>query len=492
MIKGEDKDQDSGGSWKPYSRSISFTDIPPGTSTSKSQSSSKARACLPPLQPLTISRSSIDEWPKAGSDDIGVWTNPTTPGSRPPGSVTPRETSVSGFPPSREFEFRRDRRAYYNECSRVLDHIYLGSDDIAKNREILRENGITHVLNCVGYACPEYFKDELVYKTLWLKDSPSEDITSILYDVFDYFEDVREQGGRVFVHCFQGISRSNSLVIAYVMWKNGQNFYDAFQYVKAAREVTNPNLGFACQLLQCQNRVHALPPSPNSALRMYQMAPHSSYDPLHLVPKMLSEPCADKLDSRGAFIVQIPSALYIWIGKHCTAVMSDNAWAAATQVVRYERVEGPVVKVSEGDEPAEFWDILSCKKSSENEGNPSSLSQRKVAEYDKDFEIFHGALAGGVVPAFPFSESVSETRLPARENGWNRLRRRIASCGVKEFFIMTSSKSDEAGNLSPATNNNRMVKNSSSTSTSVSPSTSDWLSSSFSFTFSPQAEDDDT
>lgn len=114
--------------------------------------------------------------------------------------------------------------------------------------------------------------------TLWLRDSPSEDITSILYDVFDYFEDVREQGGRVLVHCSKGVSRSNSLVIAYLMWREKLSFEDAFQHVKAARGVTNPNMGFASQLLQFQKRVHAMPASPSSVIRMYRMAPHSQND----------------------------------------------------------------------------------------------------------------------------------------------------------------------------------------------------------------------
>ncbi|KAK4402710.1 Protein-tyrosine-phosphatase MKP1 [Sesamum angolense] len=457
MIREEEKDQAPGGSWKTYSRSVSWTERPPRKSASKPQWNSKARACLPPLQPLSIIRPSIEEWPRAGSDDLGVWPNPPTPGAKP-GSITPRENSTSDQPP-REFEFRKDKLAFFNkECSRILDHIYLGSDAIAKNREILRQNGITHVLNCVGFVCPEYFKKELVYKTLWLQDCPSEDITSILYDVFDYFEDVREQGGRVLVHCCQGVSRSTSLVIAYLMWKEGQSFDDAFQHVKAARGVTNPNVGFACQLLQCQKRVHALPASPTSVLRMYRMAPHSPYDPLHLVPKMLCEPGADKLDSRGAFIIHIPSALYIWTGKHCSLVMSDNAKAAASQVIRYERAQGPVITVKEGEETFEFWDALSYRKSSagvcevNSEEGKSSLAvsdlvlstvhpcpdQRKLAEYDLDFEIFHRALSGGVVPPFPLPGEGSETCLPARENGWNRLRRKFADGIVKEFI--TSSR----------------------------------------------------
>ncbi|XP_047961008.1 protein-tyrosine-phosphatase MKP1-like [Salvia hispanica] len=450
MLREEEKDQGSSVGWKTFSRSVSWTERPPRKSNSNSQWNSKARACLSPLQPLSIARPSIEEWPRAGSDDLGVWPDPPTPGARP-GSKTPRGTSSSDLPP-REFKCRKDKLAFFDkECSRILDHIYLGSDVIAKNREILRQRGITHVLNCVGFVCPEYFRNELVYKTLWLQDSPSEDITSILYDVFDYFEDIREQGGRVLVHCCHGVSRSTSLVIAYLMWKEGQSFDDAFQHVKTARGVTNPNVGFACQLLQCQKRVHALPASPTSVLRMYRMAPHSPYDPLHLVPKMLCEAEANRLDSRGAFIIHIPSALYIWIGKHCSSVMSDNARAAASQIIRYERFKGPVMFINEGEETVEFWDAFGHRKGLAEgchvkpvEINGLSagvdmatavpcLNQRKLDEYDLDFDIFHMALSGGVIPPCPSSETGSETCIPSRENGWNRLRSKFTDDTVKEF-----------------------------------------------------------
>lgn len=452
MLGEEGKNRPPLGNRKTYSRSVSWTGGSPTQSSSSSarpQWNSKARACLPPLQPLSIARPNVEEWPKPGSDDLGIWANPATPGPRPPRPITTCDDSRR-VKPLKEFEFQKDKLAFFNkECSRIVDHIYLGSDTVAKNREVLRQNGITHVLNCVGFLCAEYFKNDLVYKTLWLQDSPSEDITSILYDVFDYFEDVREQGGRVFVHCCQGVSRSTSLVIAYLMWKEGQSFEDAFQYVKAARGVTNPNMGFACQLLQCQKRVHALPASPSSVLRMYRLAPHSPYDPLHLVPKMISEPGAKGLDSRGAFIVHVPSAIYVWIGKYCMSVMLETARAAAYQVIRYERAQGPILIIKEEEEPAEFWYALGIegKVETDEDSDGVTLGQtavyplgdgRKVCNYDLDYEIFHKALAGGVVPPFPLSETGSETCLPARINGWSRLRRKFASGIMKEFI--TSSK----------------------------------------------------
>lgn len=460
MLGAGDEERQQANAKRTYLRSVSWSDRSPNKPNPcypRAQPSNKARSCLPPLQPLSISRRNVEEWPKAGSDDLGVWPQPTTPGAKSGCGLGVKLSGSSKIDePNREFESNKDKLAFYEkECSKIVEHIYLGSEAVAKNREVLRQNGITHVLNCVGFVCPEFFKGDLVYKTLWLQDRPSEDITSILYDVFDYFEDVREQGGRVLVHCCQGVSRSTSLVIAYLMWKEGQSFENAFQNVKAARGVTNPNMGFACQLLQCQKRVHAMPISPSSILRMYRMAPHSPYAPLHLVPKMVHYPSKLALDSRGAFIVHIPSAIYVWIGEYCSSVMSNNARVAAQQVMKYERAQGPILPIKEGAEPSEFWNTLSSgvivndgseaievtevknsrvRRIDEDMTN-SEVGNKKVDEYDQDFEIFHKALAGGVVPPFTSSGSACETHLPARENGWGRLRKKFANGIMKGFLL---------------------------------------------------------
>lgn len=110
-----------------------------------------------------------------GHEDGG----PTTGGgSQKPGSRPPRGMHLDlgalqmGNPVAEptEIQARRTKFAFFEKhCSRVAEHVYLGSDVVARSREILRESGITHVLNCVGFVCPEYFAGELVYKTLWLQ-----------------------------------------------------------------------------------------------------------------------------------------------------------------------------------------------------------------------------------------------------------------------------------------------------------------------------------
>ena len=50
------------------------------------------------------------------------------------------------------------------------------------------------------------------------------------------------------VHCSQGVSRSAALSIGYLMWKLGRPYQEVADLVKAIRGVTNPNIGFACQV----------------------------------------------------------------------------------------------------------------------------------------------------------------------------------------------------------------------------------------------------
>lgn len=59
----------------------------------------------------------------------------------------------------------------------------------------------------------------------------------------------RRESGHVLVHCTLGISRSATIVAAYIMWKWGFRASRALQYIKKNRSVTSPNDGFIDQLL---------------------------------------------------------------------------------------------------------------------------------------------------------------------------------------------------------------------------------------------------
>ena len=88
---------------------------------------------------------------------------------------------------------------------------------MARDLPKLRANGITHVLNAAGVACPNYHEGSLEYLTLNLYDTPREDILPFLYTAVEFITGVVDGGGKCYIHCHQGVSRSSSMVVGYLM-----------------------------------------------------------------------------------------------------------------------------------------------------------------------------------------------------------------------------------------------------------------------------------
>lgn len=289
--------------------------------------------------------------------------------------------------PITEVRNRKEKLARYEkDCSQVGDRLFVGGEAVAKNREILSGCQITHVVNCVGVLYPSYFEDELKYQTLYLQDSPKEDILAVLYDVFDFIEDARS-GGNVFVHCSQGVSRSTSLAIAYRMWRERRHYEDVFAEVKQLRGVANPNIGFICQLMQWHKRraEHA------QTSNVYRIAPQSMSAPTYLVPKWMngSDVKEFSLDPRGTFVVQCGKKVYLWRGADIVAEeFMIAAYKFVNQLRKYETEDSAshieVVKVDQGKEPEEFWKALDACIT----GRKFPRQVVKCPAFDADFDIW--------------------------------------------------------------------------------------------------------
>ena len=81
-----------------------------------------------------------------------------------------------------------------------------------------------------------------------LADSCIEAIIPKIKETKDFIDGCLRGGGRVLVHCNDGMSRSASLVIAYIMQTYGQDFKSALNYVQQRRFCVQPNDGFEQQL----------------------------------------------------------------------------------------------------------------------------------------------------------------------------------------------------------------------------------------------------
>ena len=99
------------------------------------------------------------------------------------------------------------------------DFLYLGSDIVAQDYEKLHENGITHVVNCAADYSANYHVDKGVkYCSLHLKDHVRENIECCFYEVIDFMKQAKSENGRVYVHCVQGISRSTTMCLCFMMF----------------------------------------------------------------------------------------------------------------------------------------------------------------------------------------------------------------------------------------------------------------------------------
>lgn len=129
-----------------------------------------------------------------------------------------------------------------------LGAIYIGNLLCAENIELLQKNKITSVISCLNNSKITY--DESIIEEHYMipiEDDENVEMLSLFENTFKIIEDVRRRCN-VLVHCELGVSRSPSIVIAYLMKKKKWCFDDSFKFVKSRRNLIDPNKGFISQL----------------------------------------------------------------------------------------------------------------------------------------------------------------------------------------------------------------------------------------------------
>ena len=82
------------------------------------------------------------------------------------------------------------------------------------------------------------------------------------FEIINYFDEASElinncklKGSVLLVHCKFGISRSASIIIAYLIKYNKLKVEDALRFVKEKRSKIKPNKGFINQLYEYEKRL---------------------------------------------------------------------------------------------------------------------------------------------------------------------------------------------------------------------------------------------
>nr|CCC89497.1 putative dual specificity protein phosphatase [Trypanosoma congolense IL3000] len=267
-------------------------------------------------------------------------------------------------------------KALAPQATEILPWLFVGGELAAGDRAQLKAKGITSIVNTVAFSIGNTHEDIFRYLPLYVSDSPDEPIFSLFPIVNQFIEEARQSGGKTFVHCHQGVSRSCSFVIAYIMWYEGLCYERAYDFVRARRSVCSPNPGFYVTLLLWQdhltqpllNKAYAYAPYPDHMVpfsyrstiifRSGKAQQEENSDGIHIVDQNVSviydmgdnytlDPrlcyglllgdCAARSDAQAPFIKS-----YFFAGPECDPVVRQHAREEWENFIRYNFYHGSV------------------------------------------------------------------------------------------------------------------------------------------------------
>uniref|UniRef100_A0A3P9H8S9 Dual specificity protein phosphatase n=1 Tax=Oryzias latipes TaxID=8090 RepID=A0A3P9H8S9_ORYLA len=169
----------------------------------------------------------------------------------------------------------------------IWPSLFLGNVAAAQNKKILRDLSITHVLNAAhskqgSIGDQSFYGSTCVYFGIPAEDSDHFDLSQYFKVAADFIHKglqskegkvrVQQRGilsfskhlqphffpffftGRVLVHCIMGVSRSATLILAYLMLKERLTLRDALRQVVQKRAIY-PNRNFLSLLLKLDEQL---------------------------------------------------------------------------------------------------------------------------------------------------------------------------------------------------------------------------------------------
>ena len=92
------------------------------------------------------------------------------------------------------------------------------------------------------------YPDNYNYINLDLIDAEFQKISHVFNSTNKFIDNCISKNEKILVHCVCGVSRSVTIVIAYLMYKQNLSYEEAFNLVHEKRNVAQPNKYFEKQL----------------------------------------------------------------------------------------------------------------------------------------------------------------------------------------------------------------------------------------------------
>ncbi|KAJ8094439.1 hypothetical protein AAF712_005799 [Marasmius tenuissimus] len=139
--------------------------------------------------------------------------------------------------------------------SLIVPQLYLSDYFSANDEAQLSKLGITHVISVMEYdvQIPDIIQEGNRIH-IRIPDKPDADILTHLERTTEFIRlALMNARNNVLVHCYQGISRSATVVCAYLVATTGMRAIDSIAFVQSKRRIVCPNSGFRQQLEMYSN-----------------------------------------------------------------------------------------------------------------------------------------------------------------------------------------------------------------------------------------------
>jgi protein-tyrosine phosphatase len=118
--------------------------------------------------------------------------------------------------------------------SRILPFLYLGSAVDARSASKLSVLGVSRILNVSDSA---RFEDDprIVLKHILVSDFGDTNLVPVFSACNEFIAAAKSEGATILVHCRHGQNRSPTVVLAYLMEREGVSLKDAYHLVSTVR-----------------------------------------------------------------------------------------------------------------------------------------------------------------------------------------------------------------------------------------------------------------
>ncbi|XP_078413135.1 dual specificity protein phosphatase 10 [Cetorhinus maximus] len=137
------------------------------------------------------------------------------------------------------------------ELTPILPFLFLGNEQDAQDIEKMQRMNVGYIINVTTHLpLYHYEKGIFHYKRLPATDSNKQNLRQYFEEAFEFIEEAHQSSKGLLIHCQAGVSRSATIVIAYLMKHTRMTMTDAYKFVKGKRPIISPNLNFMGQLLE--------------------------------------------------------------------------------------------------------------------------------------------------------------------------------------------------------------------------------------------------